>query len=53
VSAGGVIVIDDYGFWRGAREACDEYFARNNVKILLNRLDRIGAVIGVKPAVGK
>jgi hypothetical protein len=49
LASGGVIVIDDYGFWRGSREACDEYFGRNGVKILLNRLDRIGSVIGVKP----
>jgi hypothetical protein len=49
LSSGGVIVIDDYGFWRGSREACDEYFARHGVNLLLNRLDRTGAVIGVKP----
>ena len=49
LSKGGVIVIDDYGFWRGSREACDEYFARHGVNLLLNRLDRTGAVIGIKP----
>ena len=49
LSPGGVLIIDDYGFWRGSREACDEYFRQHDVKILLNRLDRAGAVIGVKP----
>lgn len=48
VSSGGVIIVDDYGFWRGSREACDEYFRDQNVRILLNRIDTNGVVIGVK-----
>lgn len=55
LAPGGVIIIDDYGFWRGSREACDEYFQDRGVKILLNRIDTLGAVIGVKtngPAAG-
>jgi glycosyltransferase involved in cell wall biosynthesis/predicted O-methyltransferase YrrM len=24
---GGILIIDDYGFWQGARRACDEFFA--------------------------
>ena len=24
--SGGILIIDDYGFWRGARQAVDEYF---------------------------
>src|SRR5207248_2331861 len=48
LSRGGVLIVDDYGFWRGAREACDEYFRAHGVEILLNRVDRLGAVIGVK-----
>jgi hypothetical protein len=36
---GGVLIIDDYGFWKGARKAVEEYFAENNIQILLNRLD--------------
>ncbi len=44
---GGVIVIDDYGHWRGARLAVDEYFAASHVKILLNRIDYTGR-IGVR-----
>ena len=49
LSRGGVLIVDDYGFWRGAREACDEYFGRHGIHMLLTRLDRTGAVIGVKP----
>jgi O-methyltransferase len=39
LSDGGVIIIDDYGHWRGARQACDEYFAQSRIPILLNRID--------------
>jgi hypothetical protein len=39
---GGVLIIDDYGFWKGARKAVDEYFAENNIQILLNRIDDTG-----------
>jgi hypothetical protein len=47
LSKNGVIIIDDYGYWKGAREATDKYFSENNVKILLNRIDATGR-IGVK-----
>ncbi len=39
---GGVLIIDDYGFWKGARKAVDEYFAENKIQILLNRMDETG-----------
>jgi O-methyltransferase len=45
--AGGVLIIDDYGHFKGAREAVDKYLRENNVKILLNRIDYTGR-IGVK-----
>lgn len=48
VSAGGVVIIDDYGQWQGARKAVDEYIAAGRVRMLLNRIDRTGR-IGVKP----
>lgn len=41
----GVILIDDYGAWAGAKKAVDEYFSR--VPILLNRVDYTGR-IGIK-----
>ncbi|MGC2527158.1 MAG: TylF/MycF/NovP-related O-methyltransferase [Candidatus Acidiferrum sp.] len=44
----GVLIIDDYGHWKGSRHACDEYFAENRVPILLNRIDYTGR-IAVKP----
>lgn len=47
LSSGGVIIIDDYGYWKGARRAVDDYFKERNDKILLNRIDETGR-IGVK-----
>jgi len=44
---GGVLIIDDYGHWQGARKAVDEYFLENKVPILLNRIDYTGR-IGIK-----
>lgn len=44
---GGVIIIDDYGHWQGAREAVDQYFKENNIHLLLNRIDYTGR-IGIK-----
>lgn len=41
---GGVLIIDDYGHWQGARKAVDEYFEKNKVKILLNRIDYTGRI---------
>jgi hypothetical protein len=41
---GGVLIIDDYGYWQGARKAIDEYFQKNNTKILLNRIDDTGRI---------
>ena len=42
LSSGGVLIIDDYGHWQGARRAVDEYFADNKIPILLNRVDYTG-----------
>jgi hypothetical protein len=48
LSRGGVIVIDDYGHWQGARQAVDGYLAEHGISLLLNRVDytgRMGVVI--------
>lgn len=44
LSKGGVLIIDDYGHWQGARKAVDEYLEKNDVKILLNRIDYTGRI---------
>jgi hypothetical protein len=43
LSEGGVLIVDDYGHWQGARDAVDEYFERPGVRApLLVRLDYTG-----------
>jgi O-methyltransferase len=44
----GVLIIDDYGHWQGARKAVDEYVEENRLPLLLNRIDETGR-IAVKP----
>lgn len=48
LSVGGVLIIDDYGHWQGAREATDEFFATQGISVLLHRIDYTGR-IAVKP----
>lgn len=47
LSVGGVLIIDDYGHWQGARKATDEFFLSKASPILLNRVDYTGR-IGIK-----
>ena len=47
LSEGGVLVIDDYGHWEGARRAVDEYFGSAAAPLLLSRIDYTGRM-GVK-----
>ncbi|MFN5183927.1 MAG: TylF/MycF/NovP-related O-methyltransferase [Bacteroidota bacterium] len=45
LSKNGILIIDDYGHWKGARQAVEEYFKEKNIKMYLNRIDytcRIG-----------
>jgi hypothetical protein len=44
LSHGGILVIDDYGHWRGARLAADEYFEQNGQPIFLSRIDYTGRI---------
>ena len=41
---GGVLIIDDYGHWEGARRAVDEYFSRHPPVPLLTRIDYTGRI---------
>ena len=45
---GGILIIDDYGHWSGARKAVDEFFAEREIRIFLNRIDYTGR-IAIKP----
>jgi O-methyltransferase len=46
----GVLIVDDYGHYEGARRAVDEFLATSADPVLLNRIDYTGRV-AVKPAV--
>ena len=39
VVSGGVIIIDDYGAFKGCKQAVDEYIRENGLKVLLSRID--------------
>jgi O-methyltransferase len=46
---GGVLILDDYGWWRGAGRATDEYFQEHGPAPLLVRIDPEGRRVAVKP----
>jgi O-methyltransferase len=48
LARGGVLIIDDYGYWKGARQATDEYLLEQRIPLLLNRIDG-AARIALKP----
>jgi O-methyltransferase len=48
LAPGGILIIDDYGHWEGARKAVDQYIAENSLPILLHRIDSAGRLV-VKP----
>ncbi len=39
LSRHGVLIVDDYGYWRGARRAVDEYFEDTTECVFLSRVD--------------
>jgi O-methyltransferase len=45
LSDGGVLIIDDYGHWQGARKAVDEYFADYGRPFYLHRIDYTGRLL--------
>ena len=48
LASGGVLIVDDYGEWEGARRAVDEYFAGEAEPVLLSPIDYTGR-LAVKP----
>jgi hypothetical protein len=47
LSAGGVVLFDDYGYWEGAREAVDEFLDATGERLLLMRM--ASGRLAVKP----
>lgn len=45
LAPGGVLIIDDYGHWQGARKAVDEYLAREGLQYLMTRIDYTGRML--------
>ena len=48
VVSGGVVIIDDYGYWSGAKKAVDEFIESLKTKIFLHRIDHTGRCF-IKP----
>lgn len=44
LSRRGVLIVDDYGHWRGARLAVDEFIDQNSEPIFLSRVDYTGRI---------
>ena len=44
LAIGGVCILDDYGHWQGARQAVDEYFARQSHRPYMHPIDYSGRV---------
>jgi hypothetical protein len=44
LSTEGVLILDDYGHWQGAKKAVDEYFSTEKKSLLLNRIDYTGRI---------
>jgi hypothetical protein len=47
LSSGGVLLIDDYGYWQGSRRAVDEFIERTGARLLLQRMS--SGRVAVKP----
>lgn len=48
LSSGGVLIVDDYGHWLGAKRATDEYVAGLATPLFLHRIDYTGR-LAIKP----
>lgn len=44
----GILIIDDYGFWKGSKKAVDEYLHQHQIPLMLHRMDETGRS-AVKP----
>jgi len=47
LAPGGVLIIDDYGYWKGSRQATDEFLAKRGLRLFLSPL--LSGRIAIKP----
>ena len=47
LASGGVLLIDDYGYWQGSRRAVDEFIEKTGARLLLHRMS--SGRLAVKP----
>lgn len=40
----GILIIDDYSHWLGAKKATDEFISENNICLFLSRIDTAGCI---------
>ena len=45
LSSGGILIVDDYGHFEGARKAVDEYFSKFDKKPYIHRIDYTARII--------
>jgi O-methyltransferase len=53
VAEGGILIVDDYGHWTGAKKAVDQYFAEQGLRPFLHRIDYTGRLIIKSPALSQ
>ena len=41
---GGLLIVDDYGYWKGSKKAVDEYFF-DKKNVFFHRIDETGIII--------
>lgn len=45
LAPGGILIIDDFGFWAGARQAVETFFSESKLHPFLHRIDETGRLI--------
>lgn len=48
IAPGGFLIIDDYGHWKGARRACDDYLSQLKIKPFMHRIDYTGRILQLR-----